>query len=165
MAVAASAEELAPLGDSEAPDILARIREFPRLILDAVPSAAIFRIGVLPTAMAGLLGELHVLAAQGGVDLVGLTRASGILYAALLPKEGDAPAMPSLANAVQEVFRICGKSEINASPMLERCSPELKLGAAGVWGAPRPDFALMRRVKNSFDPNGVLSPGRFAGGL
>jgi len=165
MAVAAGAEELAPLGDSEAPDILARIREFTRLILDAVPSAAIFRIGVLPTAMAGLLGELHALAAQGSVDMVALTRASGILYAALLPKEGDAPATASLTKAVQEVFRVCGKSEINASPMLERCPPEVKLAAGGVWGAPRPDFALMRRVKNSFDPNGVLSPGRFAGGL
>jgi glycolate oxidase FAD binding subunit len=165
MAGAANADELAPLGDSEAPEVLARIREFPRLILEAVPSAALFRIGVLPTTMAGLLGELNALAAQDGVDLVALTRASGIVYAAVLPKEGDPPATASLTKAVQEVFRTCAKSEINASAMLEWCPAEVKSAAGGVWGAQRPDFGLMRRVKQAFDPNGVLSPGRFAGGI
>lgn len=165
MAVAAKADEFAPLGDSEAPEVLARIREFPRLILEAVPPAAIFRIGVLPTAMAGLLGELNALAAQERVDFISLTRAAGIVYAAILPKEGDAAAVTSISKAVQEVFRACGKSEFNASAMLEWCPPEVKSAAGGVWGASRPDFELMRRVKNSFDPNGVLSPGRFAGGI
>jgi glycolate dehydrogenase FAD-binding subunit len=165
MAGGAKADELVPLGDSEAPDVLARIREFPRLILEAEPSGAIFRIGVLPTAMAGLLGELNALAALCGVDLIALTRASGILYAALLPKEGDSAPLASISKAVQEVFGACGKSEFNASAMLERAPAEVKKAAGGVWGAPRPDFGLMRRVKNSFDPNGVLSPGRFAGGI
>ena len=165
MAAAAKADEFAPLGDSEAPDVLARIREFPRLILEAAPAAAIFRIGVLPTAMAGLLGELNAVASAGGVDLISLTRASGIVYAAILPKEGEPAAIAPFTNAVQDVFRVCGKSEINASAMLEWCPPEVKSAAGGVWGPPRPDFGLMRRVKNSFDPNGVLSPGRFAGGI
>ncbi|MBZ5662881.1 MAG: FAD-binding oxidoreductase [Acidobacteriia bacterium] len=165
MAAAANADELEPLGDSEGPVVLARIREFPRLILEAVPSAAIFRIGVLPTAMPGLLGELSSVATRGGVDLISLTRASGIVYAALLPKEGEAATVPLLSKAVQEVFRVCGKSEINASAMLEWCPPEVKLAAGGVWGPPRPDFGLMKRVKDSFDPNGVLCPGRFAGGI
>ena len=165
MAAAANADELAPLGDSEGPDVLARIREFPRMILEAVPSAAIFRIGVLPAAMAGLLGELAAVAAAGGVDLISMTRASGIMYTAILPKEGEQAVVALLTKAVQEVFRACGKPEINASAMLEWCRPEVKSAAGGVWGPPRPDFGLMRRVKNSFDPSGVLSPGRFAGGI
>jgi len=37
--------------------------------------------------------------------------------------------------------------------------------AVNVWGAARPDFELMRRVKAIFDPQNVLSPGRFAGGI
>ena len=108
MAGAANAQEFEPLGDSDSPMVLARIREFPRLILEAAPSAVIFRIGVLPTAMPGLLSELSALAAQGGVDLISLTRTSGIVYAAILPKEGEAAAAGSLAKAVQEVFRVCG---------------------------------------------------------
>jgi FAD/FMN-containing dehydrogenase len=165
MAGEASADELAPLGNSEAPDVLAHIREFPRLILESVPQAAIFRIGILPTAMAGLLGELNALARQENVDLLALTRASGIMYAAILPKEGDPAGIASLTKPVQEVFRACAKSEINASPMLEWCPPDVKRAAGGVWGAARPDFGLMLRVKQAFDPNGVLSPGRFAGGI
>jgi len=34
-----------------------------------------------------------------------------------------------------------------------------------VWGAPRDDFALMRRLKDSFDKPNVCAPGRFVGGL
>jgi glycolate oxidase FAD binding subunit len=165
MAAAGKADELRPLGDADAPDILARIREFPRMILEAVPQAAIFRIGVLPTAMAALLAELKSAASRSGVDLISLTRASGMAYVAILPKEGDDAAIPASSKAVQDVFQICGTSGINASAMLEYCPLEIKLAEPGVWGPPRPDFGLMRRVKNSFDPGGVLSPGRFAGGI
>jgi glycolate oxidase FAD binding subunit len=34
-----------------------------------------------------------------------------------------------------------------------------------VWGAPPPTLALMRALKNQFDPKGLLNPGRFIGGL
>jgi glycolate oxidase FAD binding subunit len=36
---------------------------------------------------------------------------------------------------------------------------------AGTWGPTGPDFALMKRVKDVFDPERVMSPGRFVGGL
>ena len=161
----AGAEEFTSLSDSESRSILARIREFPKLIREASPLAAIFRIGILPTAMPGLLGELNARATQGNVDLITLARASGMIYAAVLPKEGDPAAIASLTNAVPHVFRACEKPEISASAMLEWCPPEIKSAAGGVWGAPRKDFGLMQRVKHAFDPNGVLSPGRFAGGI
>jgi glycolate oxidase FAD binding subunit len=165
MAGRASAEEFVRLGDADAPMVLARIREFPRLILEAAPAAAIFRIGVLPTLMAGLLGELNAEAQQDGVDFIALTRASGIVYAAILPKEGDSSGLVSLTSSVKHVFDICGASRTKASAMLEFCPAEVKLDVGGVWGPPRNDFEMMKRVKHSFDPNGVLSPGRFAGGI
>src|SRR5262249_7052898 len=34
-----------------------------------------------------------------------------------------------------------------------------------VWGSTRTDFTLMRRLKEEFDPNHVLNPGRFVGGI
>jgi len=34
-----------------------------------------------------------------------------------------------------------------------------------VWGPPGDDFALMRAIKASFDPQHRLNPGRFLGGL
>jgi glycolate oxidase FAD binding subunit len=33
------------------------------------------------------------------------------------------------------------------------------------WGAPPPAFALMRALKDAFDPRGLCNPGRFVGGL
>ncbi|HZU82428.1 MAG TPA: FAD-binding oxidoreductase [Polyangiaceae bacterium] len=38
-------------------------------------------------------------------------------------------------------------------------------GAVDVWGPPPPAFGLMRRVKERFDPERRLNPGRFVGGL
>ncbi len=44
------------------------------------------------------------------------------------------------------------------------CALELKRHV-DVWGRPRADFALMRRLKEQFDPHGTLNPGRFLGRL
>jgi FAD/FMN-containing dehydrogenase len=54
---------------------------------------------------------------------------------------------------------------MQSSAMLEWCPAELKTSPEIVWGPARPDFELMRRVKRSFDPQNVLAPGRFAGGM
>ncbi|MFC0039044.1 FAD-binding oxidoreductase [Actinomadura rayongensis] len=45
-----------------------------------------------------------------------------------------------------------------------RFAPEDVRAAVDVWG-PVPALALMRRVKDQFDPEHRLSPGRFAGGI
>lgn len=34
-----------------------------------------------------------------------------------------------------------------------------------VWGLPPPTLSLMREIKRQFDPNGLLNPGRFLGGI
>lgn len=33
------------------------------------------------------------------------------------------------------------------------------------WGSRRSDYPLMRRMKQTFDPHGIMNPGRFVGGL
>jgi glycolate oxidase FAD binding subunit len=48
--------------------------------------------------------------------------------------------------------------------VIERAPVELKR-AAGVWGEPRGDFALMRRLKQQFDAAGTLNPGRYVAGI
>jgi glycolate dehydrogenase FAD-binding subunit len=53
---------------------------------------------------------------------------------------------------------------VGGALILERAPVELKR-EAGVWGATRGDFALMQRLKHEFDPNRVLNPGRFIGGI
>jgi glycolate oxidase FAD binding subunit len=34
-----------------------------------------------------------------------------------------------------------------------------------VWGVTGPDFTLMQKLKREFDPDGVLNPGRYVGGI
>ena len=48
--------------------------------------------------------------------------------------------------------------------MVECCPAELK-AEIDVWGPPGDDFEIMRKLKHAWDPKGILSPGRFVGGL
>jgi len=45
-----------------------------------------------------------------------------------------------------------------------QASPELR-AEIDPWGAAPPAIALMRTIKQRFDPRGTLAPGRFAGGI
>ena len=164
-AAAADAAGFITLDDSEMSSVIAGIAEFPRLVLDATPQAMIFRISLLPTAMPPLIARLTEVADRNGLGLATATRASGFLYAAFLPKETDAAPAQNLADAAQEVFKLCGDPQIGARAMIEWCPTEVKRAGNGIWESPRPELELMQRVKNVFDPQRVLSPGRFAGGI
>jgi glycolate oxidase FAD binding subunit len=163
IASAAKAAEFMPLSDAEQSSVLARIREFPRLVLESVPSAMIFRLSVLPTAMTPLLAKLSEIAKRRSLACATLTRASGIMYAAFFAEEGIETSAADVA--ANDVFQICAQPESNSQAMLEFCPAEVKGAVGDVWGPERQDFGLMKRVKNVFDPQNVLSPGRFAGGI
>jgi glycolate oxidase FAD binding subunit len=45
-----------------------------------------------------------------------------------------------------------------------RCAAPHRKAALDVWG-PVPALGLMRRLKEQFDPEYGLSPGRFVGGI
>ena len=44
------------------------------------------------------------------------------------------------------------------------CAPAAVLEAVDLWG-PVPSLGLMRAVKDQFDPEHRMAPGRFAGGI
>jgi glycolate oxidase FAD binding subunit len=67
----------------------------------------------------------------------------------------DTPDILSLRN---EAGKLGGFLVVEKAP-IEMKTPEL------VWGKPRGDFALMKKLKQSFDAANVCAPGRFIGGL
>jgi glycolate dehydrogenase FAD-binding subunit len=165
LASEASAEEFSGLGESESISLLTRVREFPRLVLESAPSALIFRVNLVPGAIPSVLQEFREIANRSSFDLVTLARASGILYAAFSPSAGSETSAGPCAQLAKEVLQRKVSPEANAQSMLEWCPPEVKRLVGDVWGPARPEFPLMKKVKNSFDPQNVLSPGRFAGGI
>lgn len=165
LATAAKSYEFLRLTDPQHSSIVSRLREFPRLILEAEPSGAIFRFGVIPTAMPSLAKRLSHLASQNYFAFAALTRASGVMYAAFVSQRDNESRVTTQAKLCKEIFASCSDPEINAQAILEWCPTEVKRSVGGVWGPERQDFGLMRRVKNAFDPHCVLSPGRFAGGI
>lgn len=85
---------------------------------------------------------------------------------------GDAAAAPILA----EIERVRKTARnLGGTVLVEHCPPAVKaridVWGGGVWGggpASAPsgmEGEIMRRIKQNFDPSGILNPGRFMGGL
>ena len=165
IAETANAREFMALGESDSATLLTRLREYPRLFLESTPSALIFRINLLPAAIPLTLKKLGELASAKGFGLAALGRACGILNAVFTP-ESATSASPSVSvQLAKDVLQLNAAPEVNAQAILEFCPAEVKRMAGDPWGPPRADLPLMRKLKDSFDPQHVLSPGRFAGGI
>ena len=55
-------------------------------------------------------------------------------------------------------------AHLGAHVTVEEASPALK-AEIDIWGDPGPGIRLMRNVKEAFDPNRTLNPGRYVGGI
>jgi hypothetical protein len=86
-----------------------------------------------------------------------------VTYLALLPPDDSERSLQLLKPVCARIFSLADKAPWGPSVMLW-CPPKLK-GEINIWGAPRGDFSLMKKLKGVFDPSGVLSPGRYVGGL
>jgi FAD/FMN-containing dehydrogenase len=100
-------------------------------------------------------------AASRGIDCA-LTASPGLglAYAYIL---GDS-AM-DLENVAKLGAALRAAAEQREGSMIIECGPVALKQKLDPWGTPRGDFVLMKRIKESVDPLGVLNPGRFLGGL
>ncbi len=55
-------------------------------------------------------------------------------------------------------------TQIGGSAVVHRCPPESKTDI-DVWGGDPPGIDTMRRLKKQYDPNNIMNPGRFVGGI
>ena len=47
---------------------------------------------------------------------------------------------------------------------MQRCPPEVKRNI-DVWGGDPTGIETMRSLKKQYDPNNIMNPGRFVGGI
>ncbi|MGH9795496.1 MAG: FAD-binding oxidoreductase [Candidatus Acidiferrales bacterium] len=144
------------LEDADKQRLLGRVREFLRLVSEQQPDSVVLRTSVLP-ANAVSICEAHAqIAAQNGLQCAMVLRAGATLYTVLSAADADAPSR--LQKAALSI------SSGVAATIVEQCPTALKSQII-VWGPAREDFAMMKRIKQVFDPHEILSPGRFVGGL
>jgi len=163
------------LNESGGADLWHCIGQSIPLLLEASPSAAIFKISTLPARLTGLLRQLRTLADQASLPHAILARACGVLYFALLPSADPASSHQRFAEVASAVFSL--SSSENACASLPWCPAQLKR-QINIWGpdfvAPasrlhlsssgsavaRTDVPLMRGLKSAFDPQNIFAPGR-----
>jgi len=91
-----------------------------------------------------------------------IARGLGIIYFAILPSDYTEEYRQRVANAATATQEACAKLAGHAT--IPWCPAEWK-STLQVWGPARPDFPQMQKVKSVFDPQNILSPGRFAPNL
>jgi glycolate oxidase FAD binding subunit len=157
----ADAAEFITLDEAQRDHLLRYLCEFSPIAFGASPSTTVFRIAALPSAVPALLREIRKLAERHELDCAILIRALAVVYVALLPPVGAKASRP-LVSCCRELTNLSIAS--GAAPMIERCPLEIK-AALGVWPPPGQEHEITKRLKHVFDPHGVLSPGRFRGGI
>ncbi len=138
----------------------ARVADFARA---AGSAATVLKASLLLSKMEGFLLRAHAIARNQALETATVARAgSGIVYLALLAEPGASRSLESAANAIDELRECAG--ELGGRLVVERAPTDVKRRVT-VWGDAGEAFALMQGLKREFDPDGILNPGRFVGGL
>jgi glycolate oxidase FAD binding subunit len=161
MAREANAAGIAALDESQRTALFSCLCELSPIVLHGAPAATIFRIGALPSEMPALLAQARQLAERHALDWAISIRALSVVYIALLPSAGS-HALADLIACSSELMSFC--VGLGSLPMIEHCPLELK-HALSIWPPPGSENEIAARLKLVFDPQGVLSPGRFRGGI
>jgi glycolate oxidase FAD binding subunit len=149
----------------------------------AQPDGSVLQIAFWPAELRVVLAEIRAAAMAAGLDMaVGGSAAAGVLCAAVpagadpgavgefvtllrvaLGQGGREPARPGDGQPAREPARPGDGQPARASVVVLHATPEV--GKLVDLFGPVPSLALMRAVKNQFDPARTMAPGRFAGGI
>jgi glycolate oxidase FAD binding subunit len=133
------------------------LRDFP------VSGEALLRCkaSLLPTRVAAFCKDVQEEAGLRGLAVRHLARAgNGIVYSRFLP---SVEISPEKLLSLVDWLRILTK-KLEGYVVVEAIDPVLK-DRLDVWGHVGGTFPLMKRLKETLDPQGILNPGRFVGGI
>jgi glycolate oxidase FAD binding subunit len=134
-----------------------RVRDFAL----ASTASVILRSNVVISKLVEIIGNYEKMAQAAGIDCALIGHAgNGILTSYIL--DCGAAKMDPVVDLIGKFTDEAAKHEGN---LIVESSPRDLKERVSVWGRPRSDEVVMRRLKETVDPGGVLNPGRFVGGV
>jgi glycolate oxidase FAD binding subunit len=130
-------------------------------IWDGAAPALVARLSVLPARIAAVCALIERAAAARSLAWQMVVQGVGAGYVRL---EGDEPALRATLLALREELAGTGETEPRGTIVALGCPLAVKRGL-DVWGPASDAQPVMVRIKQRFDPDGTLSPGRFVGGI
>ena len=135
-----------------APELNIKVTVMPDRVGDAIAAVQLSRTPSL---------ELATLAHPGFGTIEG-SWFSGAAGPSAMRSQADSVDRDAI---VDTVSRVRGKvAQLGGSAVVQRCPTEVK-HVIDIWGGEPPGFEVMRRMKSVYDPNHVMNPGRFIGGM
>jgi glycolate oxidase FAD binding subunit len=136
--------------------VLKAIRAFPQ---PATEDTLVLRLSTLPAALGALLRRVEVEADGRGLSLELAAHAGNGAAWGQLAAAADGPSLELFVEWLRVHTRQSGGWVV-----FEQLPPFLR-GRIDPWGFNERAVSLMSRLKQTLDPRGVFSPGRFVGGI
>jgi glycolate oxidase FAD binding subunit len=139
------------------------VRDSAQGLAEADPNLISLKSNFLISKCGEMLRSYEKIAQGLGVDCAFICHSgSGILYTYVLAGKNLRLKIESLVKLIGELTSEAVRNGGNL--LVESCLPAIKK-RIDVWGQPRGDYRIMRRLKEQMDPAGILNPGRFVGGI
>ena len=149
----------ATLDESGATDLLVRLTDLPWLEED-LPFLSL-KITLPPNNVGSFIDAMDLQPGTGIIADPGFGAVQLMQWATSESGELDSDAALALIDSARQNAR-----NFNGTAVVEICPPRIKAGI-DVWEGCVGDaeMAIMRRIKQNFDPEGIFNPGRFVGRL
>jgi glycolate oxidase FAD binding subunit len=124
-------------------------------------TAAVMRWSVLPAQVAEVMEQGSAVAQRAGLGAALAAHAGMGVVEAVLAGRGraDAASVVAVLGEWRTLVRaVGGQALIESAPLAVK-------ERVPVWDDPGPSLRIMQRIKSQLDPNGLLNPGRFVGGI
>ena len=136
-----------------------RIADFGTRTAESFPDAVIMKASLPIARGEEFLGHAQAEARNEVQWLASLSLTSvGVVRVCLRAERGARELLAPVERLRQTAQSLGG------TLVVERCPHQFK-SQVDVWGPAGDDFEVMRKLKEVWDPKGVLAPGRFVGGL
>lgn len=127
------------------------------------PNLIVVKSNFVISRFTEMIEKSEAIAKDEGVDIANICHAgNGILYSYLLVGDQLESRVDDVAKMIEklraEAVTFSGGSIIESAPTLLK-------EKVSVWGDMRSDYAVMRSLKDTIDPEGIFCPGRYVGNI